>query len=311
MLGLVNRRWSGVATVAPTQLQRYLGGLESLGGMLMWNSSYSSAVIVASVLAIGTALAPVSANAQAPRPQAPAPAPTPAPVPPPPVAKPGPYKLVPIKPPPAVGDATFEAFRKQLAEIAQKKDRAALAKLVAATFFWVPETGDVADKTKPAIDNLAKAIVLDGKDAVGWEAIAEYAGETTANPDPQRAGVICAPGEPGFDDKAADELANATHTDPADWLYPTHDGVEVRSAPQQTADVVEKLGLHFVRALEDDSPANAVTAQFLKIMTPSGKTGYVPVETLRAIVGPQMCYLKDAGGWKIAGFLGGDPAHAN
>jgi hypothetical protein len=47
------------------------------------------------------------------------------------------------------------------------------------------------------------------------------------------------------------------------------------------------------------------------VMTPSGKMGYVPVETMRAVVGPQMCYLKDANGWKIAGFVGGDASAAN
>jgi hypothetical protein len=219
--------------------------------------------------------------------------------------------VVAIKPPTAVSDASFEAFRKQLADTAKKKDRAALARLVAASFFWIPEDADVADKTKPAIDNLAKAIGLDGTDAIGWEVIAEYAGEITGMPDPQRQGVICAPGEPGFDEKAADELANTTQTDASDWVYPMRDGVELRSGPQQNAAVVEKLGLYLLRALDDDSPANAVMAAFLKVISPTGKTGYVPVDAVRAVVGPQMCYLKDASGWKIAGFLGGDPSHAN
>ena len=220
-------------------------------------------------------------------------------------------KVVVIKPPPPVSDASFEAFRKQLAEIAKKKDRAALARLVATNFFWIPEDADVADKTKSAIDNLAKAIGLDDPDASGWEVIAEYAAKTTGMPDPQHQGVICAPGEPGFDEKAADELADATQTDASDWVYPVRDGIEVRSGPQQNAAVIEKLGLYLVRALDDNSPANAVVATFLKVIAPSGKTGFVPVDAVRAVVGPQMCYLKDANGWKIAGFLGGDPSHAN
>jgi hypothetical protein len=275
-----------------------------LGDIVMRHPSFSSTMLIATGFVIVAALALAPAVAQAPSPP-PAPAPVPAPV------KPGPYKIVAIKPPAVVSDPSFEAFRKQLAGIAQKKDRAALARLVAASFFWVPEDSDVADKTKPAIDNLAKAIRLDGKDGLGWEVLTEYAGETTAMPDPQRQGVICAPGEPTFDDKAADELANATQTDASDWVYPVHDGVEVRSGPQPDAAVIDKLGLHLVRALEDESPANAVMATALKVMTPSGKMGYVPVEAMRAVVGPQMCYLKDAGGWKIAGFVGGDASAAN
>jgi hypothetical protein len=279
----------------------------------------TSIMIVATAFAVVGVLAPVSVLAQQPpaQPNAPAQSPAPAqsqaPAPPqaPAPVKAGPYNVVAIKLPAPVSDASFETFRKQLADIAKKKDRAALARLVASSFFWIPEDADVADKAKPAIDNLAKAIDLDGKDAFGWDVITEYAGDNTGNPDPQRPGVICSPGEPGFDEKAADELANATQTDASDWVYPVRDGVEVRSDAQPTASVVEKLGLYLVRAIDDDSPANAVTQAFVKVMTPSGKSGYVPVDAVKAVVGPQMCYLKDASGWKIAGFLGGDPSHAN
>ena len=47
---------------------------------------------------------------------------------PPPPAKVGPYKVVQVSPPQAISDATFEAFRKQMNEAAQRKDRGALAK---------------------------------------------------------------------------------------------------------------------------------------------------------------------------------------
>ena len=54
------------------------------------------------------------------------------------------------------------AFRKQLAAVADKHDRAALAKLVVTKgFFWDRESGDGADRTKSGIDNFAKAIGLD------------------------------------------------------------------------------------------------------------------------------------------------------
>ena len=89
--------------------------------------------------------------------------------------------------------------------------------------------------------------------------------------DPQRSGVFCSPAEPGFDDKAADELANATQTDASDWVFPIRDGVEVRATAKQDAPVVEKLGLYLVRVLPDDSPANAVLAAFVKVMTAVGQ----------------------------------------
>ena len=70
---------------------------------------------------------------------------------PPPAAPPKPYKALAITPPPMpVADPSFDAFRKQLGEVAQKKDRAALARLVVAQgFFWERENGDRADKRKP------------------------------------------------------------------------------------------------------------------------------------------------------------------
>ena len=221
----------------------------------------------------------------------------------------GPYKPVPVALPPGVNDPSFETFRQQLADIAKNKDRAALARLVAANFFWVPEDKDIADKQKSAIDNLSKALSLDGPDGFGWEALAAYAAEATAMADPQRKGVFCAPAEPNFDERAADELANLTHTDAADWAFPIRDGIEVRAAAKQDAAVVDKLGLYLVRVLPDDSPANAVLATFAKVLTAGGKVGYVPIDTILPIGGEQLCYLKDGGTWKIAGFLGGEPNH--
>jgi len=220
---------------------------------------------------------------------------------------PGPYKPVPITLPPPLNDPSFGDFRKRLAEVAQNKDRAALAPLVAATFFWIPEDADIADKKLPAIDNVTKALSLGGADALGWDTLAAYAAESSTMPDPQRSGVICSPVEARFDEKAAEELAIATQTDGSDWVFPISDGIEVRADAKKDAPVIDKLGLYLVRILPDDSPLNAVHATFVKVMTPSGKVGYVPVESVLPIGGEQLCYVKEADGWKIAGFFGGEP----
>jgi hypothetical protein len=263
-----------------------------------------STFVVATAFIMMGAFAPSAAPAQAPTPT-PAPAPMQAPA---PAVPPGPYKPVMIKLPAAVPDPAFEPFRKQIQDIAKNKDRAALAPRVSKDFFWIPEDTDVADKTKPGIDNLAKALGLDNANALGWDAIGGYAVERTGMNDPQHPGVICAPGEPTFDEKAADELANATKTDAADWAYPTRDGIEVRSAANASAPVIDKLGLYLVRVLADDSPANTVMASHVKVMTPGGKVGFVPIDLVLPLIGEQMCYIKDAGGWKIAGYLGGEHA---
>src|SRR5262245_20928294 len=150
----------------------------------------SSTPILAAALAIAGVLAPMPVMAQA-QPPAQSPAPVL-----------GPYKPVPITLPPAVNDPSFATFRNQLADIAKNKDRAALARIVAANFFWTPEDKDIADKQKSPIDNLSKALSLDGTDGFGWESLAAYAAETTAMADPQRQGVFCAPAEPSFDERA-------------------------------------------------------------------------------------------------------------
>jgi hypothetical protein len=262
----------------------------------MCKPALPTTMLAAATLFVLGALVPPAATAQQPQPQQGQPS-----------APPKAYKPVPVKLPQPVSDPTFEAFRKQLTTIAEKKDRAALAQLVATNFFWIAEDKDVADKSKPPIDNLAKAIGLDGRDPPGWETLAGYAGETTADPmnDPQRQGVICGPGEPTIDDKAFEELITATATDPTEWGYPVGDGVEVRSGPEQNAPVAEKLGLHLIRAYPDETPAGAVHNDVIRIVTPSGKLGFIPVDTLLPIATDQLCYSKQGNAWRIAGVIGG------
>jgi hypothetical protein len=228
--------------------------------------------------------------------------------PPPPPAPPPikPYKPVAVTPPTPFNDASFVTFRKQLGDIAEHKDRAALAKLVVAQgFFWVQDK-DLADKRKPGIDNLAKAVDLDAKDGSGWETLAGYASETSAGELPQQKGVFCAPAEPVLNPADFEALGKATQTDPTDWGYPAKDGVEVHAAAQPNSPIVEKLGMFLVRVLPDTAPpANANEAPVLHIATPSGKAGFIDAQLLLPLGGDQMCYTKDASGWKIAGYLGG------
>ncbi len=225
---------------------------------------------------------------------------------PPPPAPVKPYKVIAVTPPAPYADPSFEAFRKQLADIAAHKDRAALAKLVVTqNFFWIQEK-DMADNKKPGIDSLAKAIELNAKDGSGWEAVACYAAEPTAAELPDQKGVICAPADPTIDPKEFEALANATQTDPAEWGYPLKDGLEMRAATKPDAAVTEKLGMNLVRVLPDSGaqPADA-PPQFLHVAAPDGKAGYVSADAIASLGNDQMCYAKDASGWKITGFFGG------
>jgi hypothetical protein len=223
-------------------------------------------------------------------------------------APPKPYKTIPVTLPQPYNDPSFDAFRKQLTDIANRKDRAALSRLIASNFFWMGEKGDKANKKKSGIDNLSAAIRLDAKDGSGWQTLAEAASENTLEPVPERKGIMCSPANPTFDEKVAEQVAKDTGTDPGDWGYPTKDGVEVHAAAQANSPVIEKLGLHLVRVMPEEPPAGAPQQDppFLRVVTPSGKVGYASEEFLSSLDSDQICYVKEASGWKIAGYAGND-----
>jgi len=222
---------------------------------------------------------------------------------PPPLAPARPYKPVAITPPAPMTDASFESLRQQLAEAAKRRDRATLAKLVAAQgFFWERENGEGADKRKAGIDNLSAALGLNNKDSAGWDMLTGYADDPTASPSPGHKGAICAPADPAYNAKEFDELTKTTQTDVSEWAYPVSDGVDVLAKAQPEAAVVDKLGLAFVRVMPDTV---AVSATYVRVITPGGKAGYVSVDAIAPIGNDQLCYVKDAGGWKIGGYIGG------
>ena len=220
-------------------------------------------------------------------------------------APPKPYKPVAIAPIAPANDASFDAFRKQLADVAKKKDRAALSQIVVAQgFFWEGESGDHADGKKSSIDNLAAAISLDDKGGIGWDALNAAAQEPTLEAYGDKKGVMCAPANPKFDEQALDELAKSTQTDMSEWGIPIKVGVEVRGAAQPNAPVIDKLTASLVRVMpEDATGSSGQPPAFLRVVVPSGKVGYVPVDAIAPLVSDQLCYQKDGSTWKIAGYV--------
>jgi hypothetical protein len=221
-----------------------------------------------------------------------------------PVAPPAPYSVLKVAPPKPSNDPSLAAFRKELAGIAQRKDRPALAKLVTVQgFFWLKEEGNAAGK-KTGIEALATALILAAKDGSGWERLGEFAADETAQPYPDRPNTVCSPAGPEFNEQELDKLAEATKTDVGDWGFTSTDGVEVRATAAQTAPVIEKLGMQFVRVMPDTAP-NA-SQDFMRIVAPSGKVGFVAAEAINPLGSDQLCYGKDASGaWKIVGMIGG------
>jgi hypothetical protein len=261
----------------------------------------------AAALALVLAHDPVYAQGQkAPPAQGQKSAPPPAQPPVPQTAPPKPYKPVPVTIPAATSDPSLDAFRKEIAAVAQRKDRAALAKMVVAKgFFWERDDDKPAPK-KSGIDILAQALRLSAKDGSGWAALAGLAGEANAAPVPERKDLVCAPAAPAFDEREVEELAETTETDLTEWGYPLRDGIEVRETPSASAPAIEKLGLHLVRVLDDDSQATANTAgEWLRVVAPSGKVGFVTGDALGSLLTTQICYVKEGNAWKITGLVGG------
>jgi hypothetical protein len=117
---------------------------------------------------------------------------------------------------------------------------------------------------------------------------------------------MCGPASPQIDEKAFETLLKATGTDGDEWGFPRAAGLKVLESPQANAPVMETLGMNLVRVLPDDGPVGAQPPAMLRVVTPSGKTGYVQLGELLPVVFDQMCYIKDAAGWKITGYAGGE-----
>jgi hypothetical protein len=214
-----------------------------------------------------------------------------------------PYQPVAITLPQPMTDASFEAMRKQLGEAAQRKDRAAMTRLVVAKgFFWDRGDGNAADKRKSGFDNLSAALGLANKEGAGWDILSGYAEDPDASPSPDHPGAMCAPANPTFDGRAFDDLIKTTNTDPTEWGYPVSAGLEVHATARANGPVIDKLGLHFVRIMPEstsDQPS------YMRIATPSGKTGYVTIDSIAPIGYDKICYIKEGGAWKVGGYIGG------
>jgi len=280
-----------------------------------------SSLVLSAVFAV--ALAMPSADAQTrpgqPRPLSPGPGQpaqpaqrAPAPNQPPQPAPPKPYKELAVALPQPSTDPSFEALRNQLADIAMKKDRAALARMVVPTnFFWIGEVngreGDKTNKRKSSVDNLAAAIGLDDKEGSGWVVIAQAAKAASLEPMQQKRGVFCSPAGPTFDEKAEQQLAKETGTSDFDWASPTMPGIDVHASVQPNSPVIDKLGMYLIRVMPEEPPPagnQAPQSLFARVVMPNGTIGFVAYEFLFPIAFDQFCYVKDASGWKIAGYYG-------
>jgi hypothetical protein len=122
---------------------------------------------------------------------------------------------------------------------------------------------------------------------------------------PDRPNTVCSPAGPEFKIEDLEKLVDTTKTDIGEWGYTSAADVEVRQAANASSPVVEKLGMAFVRVMPDTAP-NA-SQEFIRVVAPSGKVGFVAAEAINPLGSDQLCYGKDqAGAWKIVGMIGGE-----
>jgi hypothetical protein len=219
------------------------------------------------------------------------------------------YKLVAITLPAAYEDKSFAAFRKLLADVAQRRIFAELERSVGARgFFWERDFAGTYDARRSAAENLAAAIGLERGSGAGWQWLADLAADASASPMPSRPGVVCAPGRPQFDAFEFDWLLEVTHSARTDWGYPRTGDAEVRAQPQARGPIVDRVGSHFVRLLTAEGGndgADATGAAWVRVATPAGRSGFVAPGRIAPAYPPRLCYAKDAlGRWSIAGFVG-------
>ena len=267
-------------------------------------------VVLAGAVTLSAA-EPILAQAPAQAPAQRAPAPTraapPASAPVLPAQKP--YRAVVVTVPAMPRDPAFDALRKELADIAKHKDRGALAqRVVARDFFWERDFSGSFDPKRPSIDNLAAALTLEADDGSGWDALAAFAAEPSAGPLPGRPAIVCAPAIAQFDEEARGQLIESTQSDGLEWNYPRASGLQVRAAPQPNAPVAETLGLHFVRVLgfeEKEGDTDPAHNAWMRVATPSGKAGFTAPNSLLSPYADRLCYGKEAGSWRLVGYVGG------
>ena len=271
---------------------------------------WNVAAVIVTALGLGLPVPHVDTAQAQPASQQRPPPPSGAPATAPPPTTPGPYKGVAITLPEPSKDSSFQAFRKGLTGVARRKDRAALTRLIVSKdFFWERESGNGADPKKSGIANFAAAIGLDTPEDpdTGWDTLAIYADDPTVFGLSDRPGVVCGPADPGFNEDEFQALLDATQTDVSDWFYPVVGGIDLRSAPRSNAPSLGKIGLTFVRVLAFDAAtvSSPDAAEFLRIILPSGRIGFVRANQIASLGVSQICYVKEGNAWKIAGMLGG------
>jgi len=217
-------------------------------------------------------------------------------------------------------DPAFEAMHKAFADAAAKKDAAAMFTLVGPTFLWTAQNEPTIefDLGRNALHNFKVVFGFRelGKDVDGpvengpyWEALQAFAADGTFYAANDSGNLVCGPiGASVVDEQAFEQArkAIAGPDDEADWYF-TLAETSVAKAPGDTGPPIAKVGTVALPVLSvypeasADKPSTAPT--HLEVLLPSGKSGWIPAASARALVSERLCFAKTPdGSWKIAAY---------
>lgn len=221
---------------------------------------------------------------------------------------------------PFAPDEAFTAMRKRMMDAIRKKDQSALMALVGPTFVWTFQGGPVEqfDMGRTPVENFKVVFGFrqPGADKDGgvddgpyWEALQEHAEETAHYQVTEAGNLVCAPAAAGYsDDEAADAARQKVESedDPAEWYF-TLQPTSVMKSPTDKGQPVAKIGTVALPVLggypvaKDGEPTPRLT--HIEVLLPSGKSGWVPKESVRPLVASRLCYAKTpSGDWRIAAY---------
>jgi len=217
-------------------------------------------------------------------------------------------------------DASFQALITSFSAAVASKDAAALFALVGPTFVWTAG-GNLTDDFDLGRDALHNFKVVFGFRAAGadadggvdngpfWDALAAFAEDHTYYKAFDSGKLICGPlAANAADDNALQQARDKIEPadESAEWYFTLGD-TAVAKSPGDRGAPIAKVGRVALPVLSS-APAGkegetAPAPEFLEVLLPSGKTGWIAAGSARPLAAERLCYAATASGeWKIVGY---------
>ena len=229
-----------------------------------------------------------------------------------------PYPLVKLQlDEPYTPDAAFAKMRNSFADAVAKKDAQALFSLVGPTFVWLSQ-GQLHNQFDPGRDALHNFKVVFGfrdfgkdadtpvADGPNWPALAAFAGDKYFYRGTDT--LVCGPtGATIADDRIFDTAKQTIGADDLVEWYFTVTETAATATPTDGGSTVGRVS-QLALPVMDVYPSSPVgqselPATHLRVLLPSGKSGWIPISAAVPLVTDRLCYAVTAdGSWKISAF---------